>query len=113
MEKTGRNVNQGESRCSCVRRPDSAEILPAGVGAPAAGLDTIAKSLGLTSAEPRVLLLAVVEVGGVSDVASALDISEATVKSHLQCLFGKTGARRRIDLVRLVAAAAGPVAPLA
>ena len=103
MEKTGRNINQGELRCSCVRRPVSAEILPAGVGAPAAGLDNIAKSLGLTSAE----------TGGVSDVASALDISEATVKSHLQCLFGKTGARRRIDLVRLVAAAAGPVAPLA
>jgi DNA-binding CsgD family transcriptional regulator len=75
-------------------------------------LDTIAKSHGLTASEARVLQ-AVVEVGGVSDVASALDISEATVKSHLQSLFAKTGARRQIDLVKLVAAAAGPVAPLA
>jgi DNA-binding NarL/FixJ family response regulator len=72
------------------------------------GLDTplppeaIAKAYKLTPTELRVLL-AIVEVGGVPEVAEALGIAETTVKTHLSRLFEKTGAARQADLVKLVA----------
>jgi DNA-binding CsgD family transcriptional regulator len=62
----------------------------------------IAKHYNLTPAELRVML-AVVELGGVPDAAQALGIGEGTVKTHLHRLFGKTGATRQADLVKLVA----------
>ena len=54
---------------------------------------------------PRELsvLVAVVEVGGVSDTAAALGLSQGTVKSHLKAIFRKTGAMRQAGLVKLVA----------
>lgn len=76
-------------------------IGPDDAAAPA--VDAVAQLYRLTSAERRVLS-AVVETGGVRSVADALGISQATVKTHLQNIFGKTGARRQIDLVRLVIA---------
>jgi DNA-binding NarL/FixJ family response regulator len=39
----------------------------------------------------------------VPDAALALGIGEGTVKTHLHRLFGKTGAKRQADLVKLVA----------
>jgi DNA-binding CsgD family transcriptional regulator len=62
----------------------------------------IANHYKLTPGELRVLH-AVVEVGGVRAIADALGISPATVKTHLHHVFQKTGARRQIDLVKLVA----------
>jgi DNA-binding CsgD family transcriptional regulator/PAS domain-containing protein len=70
--------------------------------------DGIARHYRLTPAELRVLL-AVVRVGGVAETAAALGIGEATVKTHLQRLFGKTGTSRQIELVRLVAGFANPL----
>ena len=64
--------------------------------------DIIAESYKLTPTELRVLF-ALVEVGGVPDVAAALGIAETTVKTHLARLFAKTGARRQAELVKLVA----------
>ena len=55
------------------------------------------------------MLLAIVEVGGVPEVAEALGIAEATVKTHLHRLFAKTGTRRQADLVKLVAGFANPL----
>jgi DNA-binding CsgD family transcriptional regulator len=49
------------------------------------------------------VLLAIVQVGGVPEVAEALGIAETTVKTHLGRLFQKTGADRQADLVKLVA----------
>jgi DNA-binding CsgD family transcriptional regulator len=78
-----------------------------------AGLDmqapreTIARLYGLTSAELRVLF-AIVEFGGVPEIAPILGISEGTVKTHLKRLFEKTGARRQAELVKLVASFANP-----
>jgi DNA-binding CsgD family transcriptional regulator len=69
--------------------------------APAAP-EVIAKTYKLTPMELRVLL-AIVEVGGVSEVAESLGIGEATVKTHLHRLFGKTDTSRQADLVKLVA----------
>ena len=68
-------------------------------------VETVAQRYKLTTAEKRVLS-AVMDSSGVRSVASALGISEATVKTHLQNIFGKTGARRQIDLVKLVIAGA-------
>ena len=79
-----------------------------------ASLDTpsppeiIAKTYKLTPAELRVLL-AVVEVGGVPEVAEALGVSAETVKTHLGRLYNKTGVRRQADLVKLVAGFASPL----
>jgi DNA-binding CsgD family transcriptional regulator len=69
----------------------------------------IAKTYRLTPMELRVLL-AVVEVGGVPEVAETLGIGESTVKTHLKRLYEKTGSRRHADLVKLFASYAGPLA---
>jgi DNA-binding CsgD family transcriptional regulator/PAS domain-containing protein len=68
----------------------------------------IAKAYKLTPTELRVLL-AIIEVGGVPEVAEALGIGETTVKTHLGRLYEKTGARRHADLVKIVARFASPV----
>lgn len=73
-----------------------------GEGDRAVGL--IAQLYGLTTAE-RHVLSGVVGIGSVRGVAIALNVAEATVKSHLQKIFGKTGVRRQVDLVKLVAGA--------
>jgi DNA-binding CsgD family transcriptional regulator/PAS domain-containing protein len=70
--------------------------------------EAIAKLYKLTPSELRVLL-AIVQVGGVPETAEALGVAEATVKTHLHRLFGKTGATRQADLVKLVAGFANPL----
>jgi DNA-binding CsgD family transcriptional regulator len=71
--------------------------------------EIIAKTYKLTPTELRVLL-AVVEVGGVPEVAEALGIAETTVRFHLRALFEKTGTHRQADLVKLVAGFTSPLA---
>jgi DNA-binding CsgD family transcriptional regulator len=70
--------------------------------------EVIAEFYNLTRAELRVLL-AIVEVGGVAETAESLGLSEATVKTHLHRVFGKTGASRQADLVKLVAGFSNPL----
>jgi DNA-binding CsgD family transcriptional regulator len=70
--------------------------------------EVIGKTFKLTPTELRVLL-AIVEVGGVPQVAVALGVAETTIKSHLGSLFEKTGAKRQADLVKLVAGYATPL----
>src|SRR5713101_5336942 len=76
-------------------------------------METMSKLYRLTPGELRVLA-ALSEVGGIAAVAEVVGISEATVKTHLQRLFGKTGTNRQTELVKLVAAHASPLrhAPL-
>ena len=69
--------------------------------------EVAARQFQLTPGEVRVLD-AVLKVSGVSEIAAVLGISEATVKTHLQNIFGKTGVRRQADLIKLVAAHARP-----
>ncbi|MBR0816432.1 LuxR C-terminal-related transcriptional regulator [Bradyrhizobium liaoningense] len=71
--------------------------------------DAIAAAFRLTPSELRVLM-AIVEVGGVPDIAVKLGIAETTVKTHLGRVFEKTGAGRQADLVKI---AAGFTAPFA
>jgi DNA-binding CsgD family transcriptional regulator len=70
--------------------------------------EAIAKTYKLTPMEVRVLL-AIVEVGGVPEVAETLGIAESTVKTHLKRLYEKTGASRQADLVKLFASYASPL----
>jgi DNA-binding NarL/FixJ family response regulator len=52
--------------------------------------------MDLTPTELRVLL-AIVESGGVPQVAAALGIANSTVRTHLGRLFSKTGTSRQAD----------------
>ena len=70
-------------------------------------LEALAKLYNLTAAEVRVLQ-AVVETGGVPQIANELGLAESTVRSHLRSLFDKTGLNRQADLVELVAEHASP-----
>jgi DNA-binding CsgD family transcriptional regulator/PAS domain-containing protein len=71
--------------------------------------DVISKMYKLTPTELRVLL-AIVDVGGVPEVAAALGVAVTTIKTHLSRLFEKTGVTRQADLVKLVAGFATPLA---
>ena len=71
--------------------------------------EVIARHYNLTPTELRVLL-AVIEVGGVPEVAGALGVADTTVKTHLGKLYGKTGTSRQADLVKLVAGFQSPLA---
>src|SRR6266851_2139543 len=70
--------------------------------------DVIRRAYQLTPAELRVLL-AIVNVGGIPEVATALGVSDSTIKTHVRRLFDKTGAGRQADLVKLVAGFSTPL----
>jgi DNA-binding CsgD family transcriptional regulator len=70
--------------------------------------EAIVNEFKLTPRELRVLF-AIVEVGGVPDVAEVLGVSAETVKTHLGRLFEKTRTSRQADLVKLVAAFSNPL----
>ena len=69
----------------------------------------IGETFRLTPTELRVLL-AIVEVGGIPEVATAFGVADTTVRTHVNRLFQKTGAKRQADLVKLVAGFATMVA---
>jgi DNA-binding CsgD family transcriptional regulator len=71
--------------------------------------EVIGRSFKLTPMELRVLI-AVVEVGGIPEVATALGVAETTIKTHVGRLFEKTGAGRQADLVKVVAGFSTPLA---
>lgn len=70
--------------------------------------ESVAQHFKLSPSELRVLF-AIVEVGGVPEVAQVLGVSEETVRTHVKHVFAKTGAKRQADLVRLIAAYANPL----
>jgi DNA-binding CsgD family transcriptional regulator/PAS domain-containing protein len=70
--------------------------------------EALAKAYKLTPTELRVLL-AIVEIGGVPEVAEGLGVAETTVKTHLQRVYQKTSTNRQADLVKLVAAFSNPL----
>jgi DNA-binding CsgD family transcriptional regulator len=71
--------------------------------------EIIARTYDLTPTELRVLL-AIVEVGGIPEVAAALGVADSTIKTHVGRLFQKTGGSRQADLVKLVAGFSMPLA---
>jgi DNA-binding CsgD family transcriptional regulator len=71
--------------------------------------EAIGSAFRLTPTELRVLL-AIVEVGGIPEVAAAFGVADTTVRTHVSRLFEKTGAARQADLVKLVASYTTPLA---
>jgi DNA-binding CsgD family transcriptional regulator len=71
--------------------------------------EVIARTYHLTPTELRVLI-AIVEVGGIPEVAAALGVATSTIKTHVGRLFEKTGASRQVDLAKLVAGFSTPLA---
>ena len=71
--------------------------------------EVIGSAFKLTPTELRVLL-AIVEVGGIPEVAAAFGVADTTVRTHVSRLFEKTGTARQADLVKLVAGYATPLA---
>jgi DNA-binding CsgD family transcriptional regulator/PAS domain-containing protein len=70
--------------------------------------EAVAQTFKLTMSELRVLF-AIVEVGGVPEVAEVLGVAPTTVRTHLGRIYEKTGVARQADLVKLVA---GFISPL-
>jgi len=70
--------------------------------------DVIRRAYQLTPTELRVLL-AIVNIGGVPEVATALGVADTTIKTHVGRLFDKTGAGRQADLVKVVAGFSTPL----
>jgi DNA-binding CsgD family transcriptional regulator len=67
-----------------------------------APLENLAKLYKLTASEVRVVV-AIMKVGSIKAMAEMLGLSQATVKTHLQNVFQKTGLNRQSDLIRLIA----------
>jgi len=67
----------------------------------AAAVAAAAQRYGLSSQEARVLRN-VIDVGGAPLAADALNVSLATVRTHLARVFDKTGARSQGALIKLL-----------
>ncbi len=76
---------------------------------PPAPLAAVAALFGLTPAEVRVLELMCAGRAS-AEVAAALGVAEATVRTHVLRLFDKTCTHRQAELVRLVASFTLPLA---
>lgn len=70
--------------------------------------DALRDAFRLTPTELRVLL-AIVELGGIPEVAAALGVAATTIRTHVRRLFEKTGTARQADFVKLVAGYATPL----
>ena len=68
----------------------------------------IVSAFKLTPTELRVLL-AIVEVGGIPEVAIAFGVADTTIRTHVGRLFEKMGVARQADLVKLVAGYTTPL----
>ena len=62
----------------------------------------LAQLYGLTPRELSVLAV-LLQASGVKKVSASMGLSVETVRSHLKSIFQKTGAKRQVDLVKLVA----------
>ena len=67
-----------------------------------APLETLAKDYQLTASEIRVIE-AMLRISGQDAIAAALGISRATVKTHLNRVYRKCGAKNQSDLIKLIA----------
>jgi DNA-binding CsgD family transcriptional regulator/PAS domain-containing protein len=72
--------------------------------------EAIARLYRLTPMGLRVLF-AIVQVGGVPEVAAMMGSSNSTIRTHLRRLFSKTGTDRQAELVKLVAGYTNPLLP--
>jgi DNA-binding CsgD family transcriptional regulator len=79
--------------------------------APVVAADHLCRLYGLTRAEAAVAV-AVVRSDGLRAAADALGVTLATVKTHLQHVFSKTGTQRQAELVGVILASGGGLAEI-
>ena len=65
-------------------------------------LETLSRRYHLTASEVRVLD-AIMNVSGIKAIAVKLGIADATVKTHLNHIYRKCGAKNQSDLIKLIA----------
>jgi DNA-binding NarL/FixJ family response regulator len=70
--------------------------------APSRRPDSVALLRSLTSRE-RLILKLLAEGSSLKDMAGRLDVSQHTVRTHMQNLYAKLGAHSRLDVVRFAA----------
>ncbi len=73
----------------------------------ARALATLTATYNLTAAESRIAL-AIAEIGSTPMIAETLGVSVTTVRTHLQSLYNKTGARRQSEIVGVLRGFVGP-----
>jgi DNA-binding CsgD family transcriptional regulator len=98
----------GERRRSAMPRATAAVFVHKATLEAFSPPEIVAQTFKLTMSELRVLF-AIVEIGGVPEVAEVLGVAPTTVRTHLGRVYEKTGVARQADLVKLVA---GFVSPL-
>jgi DNA-binding CsgD family transcriptional regulator len=100
-------LKQGEVR-SRLQPKAAAAIFIGSVSLGASGAEAMAVAYDLTPMETRVLA-GVLAGQRPAQTADALGVAETTVRTHLHSIFGKTGAARQAELVRLAAQMASSV----
>jgi DNA-binding CsgD family transcriptional regulator len=93
---------RGELRTRLMPRATAAVFINSPESRPQPDLRTLAQAYGLTPAEARVAERVLVGAANLGEVAASLDVSLATVKTHLSQVFAKTGVSRQADLVALM-----------
>jgi DNA-binding CsgD family transcriptional regulator len=68
----------------------------------AAQIVDVTRHFGLTKAEQGLLDM-LVQGASLSEAAKMLGVARSTARTHLQRLFDKTGRRRQVDLLRMIA----------
>jgi DNA-binding CsgD family transcriptional regulator len=103
------SLTSGQRRDPANSQATAALFVRPVISASPSSLELLARSFQLTASEVRVLG-AVMATGSLNDLANRLGITKATVKTHLNHLFAKTGTRRQSELIRLAAEYASPFA---
>jgi DNA-binding CsgD family transcriptional regulator/PAS domain-containing protein len=93
---------RGDVRTRLMPRATAAVFINTPDARPQPDLRALAQTYGLTPAEARVTERLLAGAANLSEVAASLDVSLATVKTHLSQVFTKTGVSRQADLVALV-----------
>jgi len=93
-------LGRGETRGTLMPAAVAAIFIASDGSAPMATPPTFAELYGLTPAEVAVYDR-ILNGESVAEIAARLDITASTVKTHIQHLFDKTGARRQSQLILL------------
>ena len=93
---------RGDVRTRLMPRATAAVFINTAEPRPQPDLRALAQTYGLTPAEARVAERLLAGAANLAEVAASLDVSLATVKTHLSQVFAKTGMSRQADLVALM-----------
>lgn len=102
-------LGRGSVRTALMREAAAAILVSSPASPVGATADAVAALFDLTPAEARVFGL-IASGATPAEVATALAVAPTTVKTHLKRVFAKLGVRRQVDLARLAANLASPLA---